>query len=257
MIGLLREIRDQHGTSILFISHDLGLVVDFCDRVYVMYAGKIVEEGRVEDVFDYPAHPYTRALIEATPSLVRAKSDLERHSRTGPGARRIRRGMPVPQSLRLCQSRSATAARPTSHCSSRAHIGALLVCRRDLRWRFSSSTASSKASRSEDCSRLTATALAVKNVNLTVAPGETLGIVGESGSGKSTLLRMVLRLTKPTSGTILFKGKDVWAASGRELFAMRREIQAIFQDPASSFNPRQRIGAILEAPLDVHGIGDA
>jgi ABC-type glutathione transport system ATPase component len=97
---------------------------------------------------------------------------------------------------------------------------------------------------------------AVNNVNLSVAAGETLGIVGESGSGKSTLLRMALRLTKPSSGTILFKGKDVWAASRAELFAMRREIQAIFQDPASSFNPRHRIGEILEAPLAVHGQGD-
>jgi ABC-type glutathione transport system ATPase component len=97
---------------------------------------------------------------------------------------------------------------------------------------------------------------AVNNVTLSVAAGETLGIVGESGSGKSTLLRMVLRLTKPSSGTILFKGRDVWTASRAELFAMRREIQAIFQDPASSFNPRQRIGEILDAPLAVHGQGD-
>jgi oligopeptide/dipeptide ABC transporter ATP-binding protein len=76
VIGLLREIRDQHGTSILFVSHDLGLVVDFCDRVYVMYAGKIVEEGKVEDVFHHPAHPYTRALIEATPSLSEPRAVL-------------------------------------------------------------------------------------------------------------------------------------------------------------------------------------
>ena len=96
---------------------------------------------------------------------------------------------------------------------------------------------------------------AVDNVNVTVNQGETLGIVGESGSGKSTILRMILRLAKPTTGKILFKEKDVWAASGNELFAMRREIQAIFQDPASSFNPRQRIGDILEAPLEVHKVG--
>ena len=76
VIGLLREIRDQHGTSILFVSHDLGLVVDFCDRVYVMYAGNIVEEGTVEDVFHHPAHPYTRALIEATPSLSEPRAVL-------------------------------------------------------------------------------------------------------------------------------------------------------------------------------------
>jgi ABC-type oligopeptide transport system ATPase subunit len=98
--------------------------------------------------------------------------------------------------------------------------------------------------------------MAVNKVSLTVNSGETLGIVGESGSGKSTLLRMILRLTKPTAGTILFRGKDVWKASGPELFDIRRHIQAIFQDPASSFNPRHRIGAILEAPLEVHRQGD-
>jgi len=100
-----------------------------------------------------------------------------------------------------------------------------------------------------------ATSLAVTNVSLAVAPGETLGIVGESGSGKSTILRMILRLTRPSAGRVTFKGKDIWAASGRELFAIRREIQAIFQDPTSSFNPRHRIGAILETPLIVHGLG--
>src|SRR6185295_6525734 len=77
-----------------------------------------------------------------------------------------------------------------------------------------------------------APSLAVSNVTLSIKPGETLGIVGESGSGKSTILRMILRLAKPTTGKILFKGSDVWAASGTDLFAMRREIQAIFQDPA-------------------------
>ena len=92
-------------------------------------------------------------------------------------------------------------------------------------------------------------------VNISIAAGQALGIVGESGSGKSTLLRMMLRLVRPTSGRILFKGQDLWTLRGGELLAVRREIQAIFQDPASSFNPRQRIGDILLAPLDVHNIG--
>ena len=97
--------------------------------------------------------------------------------------------------------------------------------------------------------------LVLEDVTLSVAAGQTLGIVGESGSGKSTLLRCILRLIRPNSGQILFEGQDVWSLKGSDLLAMRRKIQAVFQDPASSFNPRQRIGSILRAPLDVHGIG--
>jgi ABC-type glutathione transport system ATPase component len=96
---------------------------------------------------------------------------------------------------------------------------------------------------------------AVKDVSLSVRAGETMGIVGESGSGKSTLLRMVLRLIQPTSGEILYRGRDVWLAGRAELMNFRREVQAVFQDPASSFNPRQTIGAILAAPLEVHRQG--
>ncbi len=99
-------------------------------------------------------------------------------------------------------------------------------------------------------------AKAVNDVTLAVERGETLGIVGESGSGKSTLLRMILRLIRPTGGTVTIDGRDVWGASGSDLKGVRRGMQAIFQDPASSFNPRQSIGAILAAPLEVHGIGD-
>ncbi|MBV9559140.1 MAG: ABC transporter ATP-binding protein [Bradyrhizobium sp.] len=96
---------------------------------------------------------------------------------------------------------------------------------------------------------------AVDRISLEVRPGETLGIVGESGSGKSTLLRMMLRLIRPTAGIIRFDGRDIWTLSGGEILALRRQIQAVFQDPASSFNPRHSIGSLLSAPLEVHGIG--
>ena len=102
-----------------------------------------------------------------------------------------------------------------------------------------------------------APAPAVNDVSLTVREGATLGIVGESGSGKSTLLRMVLRLLRPTTGEIRYRGRDVWSLTRHDLMELRREVQPIFQDPASSFNPRQTIGAILSAPLEVHGEGDA
>ena len=97
---------------------------------------------------------------------------------------------------------------------------------------------------------------AVDDVSLHVAPGETLGVVGESGSGKTTLLRMVLRLLRPSTGTIEVEERDIWSLPRRDLKAFRRRIQPIFQNPASSFNPRQSIGSILAAPLEVHGIGD-
>jgi ABC-type glutathione transport system ATPase component len=96
---------------------------------------------------------------------------------------------------------------------------------------------------------------AVDHVTLDVQPGETLGIVGESGSGKSTLLRLILRLLRPTSGHILLEGRDIWAMSRDDLRYARRRMQAVFQDPSSSFNPRQSIGAILAAPLEVHSVG--
>jgi peptide/nickel transport system ATP-binding protein len=96
---------------------------------------------------------------------------------------------------------------------------------------------------------------AVDDVTLDVRSGETLGIVGESGSGKSTLLRLILRLVRPTAGRVLFEGTDIWSLSSASVRGVRRRMQAVFQDPTSSFNPRQRIGAILLAPLEVHDIG--
>jgi peptide/nickel transport system ATP-binding protein len=97
---------------------------------------------------------------------------------------------------------------------------------------------------------------AVDNVNLSLERGQTLGIVGESGSGKSTLLRMVLRLVRPSEGSIRIDGQEIWSLNRTELKTLRRKVQPIFQNPASSFNPRQTIGAILSAPLEVHDIGD-
>lgn len=96
---------------------------------------------------------------------------------------------------------------------------------------------------------------AVDGVSFRVRSGETLGIVGESGSGKSTLLRIVLRLIRPDQGNVLFEGRNVWSLSRTELRSVRRRMQAVFQDPASSFNPRQTLGTLLSAPLEVHGIG--
>ncbi len=103
--------------------------------------------------------------------------------------------------------------------------------------------------------RAAGTPPAVNAVSLRVEAGQTLGIVGESGSGKSTLLRILLRLVRPSAGRALFDGRDVWSMHGQELLALRRQVQAVFQDPMSSFNPRQSVASILAAPLEVHRIG--
>jgi oligopeptide transport system ATP-binding protein len=97
---------------------------------------------------------------------------------------------------------------------------------------------------------------AVDAVDLEVQAGETMGIVGESGSGKSTLLRIIVRLLRPSAGRVLFEGRDIGGLRGRELRAVRRRMQVVFQDPSASFNPRQSIGTALAAPLEVHGLGD-
>jgi peptide/nickel transport system ATP-binding protein len=97
---------------------------------------------------------------------------------------------------------------------------------------------------------------ALREVDLAVEAGETMGVVGESGSGKSTLLRIILRLLPPTSGVVRFAGRDIGALRGRELHALRRRMQVVFQDPTASFNPRQSIGRLLTAPLEVHDLGD-
>jgi ABC-type glutathione transport system ATPase component len=99
------------------------------------------------------------------------------------------------------------------------------------------------------------TVAAVDRVDLDVLPGETLGIVGESGSGKSTLLRLMLRLLRPSAGSVLLSGRDMGQLTGRELRGLRRQIQAVFQDPTSSFNPRRTVGGALLAPLEVHEVG--
>ncbi len=98
-------------------------------------------------------------------------------------------------------------------------------------------------------------ARALNQVDIEVAPGETLGIVGESGSGKSTLLRIILCLLRPSSGRVLFEGRDIARLGGRELRAMRRRMQVVFQDPTASFNPRHSVGTALMAPLEVHDVG--
>lgn len=204
--GLTREL----GTSVLMITHDLGVAADRADRILVMNAGSIVEEGTPETVLRAPEHPYTKSLIAAAPSLTAA----------------------------------ATAA-ATAVVTVSPSVGEVVLRAEHLVKDFEVPDASGRKTAFR----------AVDDVSLSVGPGETLGVVGESGSGKTTVARMLLRLTRPTSGRILLDGTDVTAARGPELRALRQQVQYVFQNPYTSLNPKMTVGDIVADPLRSFGTG--
>src|SRR5439155_368405 len=181
-LGLLKELQQRHRFAMIFVTHNLGIVARTCDRVAVMYAGRIVEIGPVRRIFTQPAHPYTRALLESIPRFV------------------VRRGA--------------------------------------LGWS-------------------TGLVRAVDSVSFEIPAGSTLGLVGESGCGKTTTSKLILALEKPTAGSIRFEGRDVSTLGGEGERAYRRSVQAVFQDPFASLDPRMRVGTIVAEPLVINADLDA
>ncbi|MFE4951254.1 dipeptide ABC transporter ATP-binding protein [Leifsonia sp. NPDC056665] len=206
---LTREL----GTTVLLITHDLGLAAERADRVVVMHRGRVVEAGPSREVLLRPAHPYTRSLVEAAPSVA-----------AGP--------------LRATDRRLAAAAQATPSTPAIAVSGLTKVYR-------------------VRSGGLRSTALtAVDGVSFTVPRGTTTALVGESGSGKSTVAKLILRLEEPTSGRVAIDGQDTGALNVREVFALRRRMQPVFQDPYGSLDPLRSVGASIAEPLAVHRVGD-
>ncbi|RJL47752.1 ABC transporter ATP-binding protein [Pectobacterium carotovorum] len=233
ILALLDNLRREFSMSLLLITHDLGLVAQWADRVAVMYAGQKVEEAQAADLFQSsthrfsPKHSYTRGLLATSLHM-----DQDRHYRTH----------------RLAEIHHAqtdegfTLLTPPSliHRATDTNQSPLLSLK-NIHTRYS--TAQGKV-------------LAVDDVSLTILPGETLGLVGESGCGKSTLSKTILRLLPPSHGQIVFDGQDITTLKESRLKALRQRVQMIFQDPYASLNPRHSIQHILETPLIVHGLGD-
>ncbi len=209
----LETMTRDSGTSVLMITHDLGVAADRADRILVMHQGRIVEQGTPEQVLGSPEHPYTRSLIEAAPSLA------------------------------VAGGRPAAAAQPPA--APAGPQAAVVLAAEHLVKEFQVPDGAGRKS----------AFLAVNDVSLTVARGETLGLVGESGSGKTTAARMLLRLVEPTSGRVLVDGQDVTAARGPALRRLRQEIQYVFQNPYTSLNPRLTVGDIIAEPLRSFGVG--
>jgi peptide/nickel transport system ATP-binding protein len=247
ILDMMYELRSSIDASVIFITHDLGVIAEVADRVVVMYKGKIVEQGTVYEIFTNPQHPYTNSLLACRPPLdFRMKklpvvSDFMESIQDEAGNNFISEKKVSIEDLvsKLKISDSITQKRYEALTSQQPILEVI-----DLKTHFPAAK--------NFFGKVSAFVKAVDGVSLQVYPGETLGLVGESGCGKTTLGRSILRLAEATSGKVLFEGKDILKMNPRELKSIRKDMQIIFQDPYSSLNPRMTIGNAIMEPMQVH-----
>ena len=278
VLDSLQRAREELGSAMILISHDLGLIGERADRVNVMYNGRIVEAGTTTETLANPKHPYTIGLLASRPTLARRRrlepipgappnsSDVTAGCAFAPrcGLRHDRCDREVPVLLRIggdtasvaCyyaetseSSRQITSDSDAGSVSSESGVpdrtGAAVLSVVELVKDF--------GKRSKLFSRASPALRAVDSVSFRIAEGTTLALVGESGSGKSTVARAVLRLIEATSGCVEFRGSDVGALRGRQLRRFRARAQLVQQDPYSALNPRMTVGEAISEPLRIHG----
>ena len=285
ILDLMRELQRESHTSMMFITHDLAVVNEMCDRVNVMYSGRIVEQGTTYQLFSDPKHPYSWGLFDSIPRIEDERGvRLTPIKGQPPNLARMPRGCKFNPRCPYAFDRCFEEEPPLIPLAS----GQTVRC-----WLYDNSDrpeldpeVQAKAQRIEiergaavestmDLSqpilevqhlkkyfpitkgvfqRTVGYVQAVDDITFTLHRGETLGLVGESGCGKSTAGRTILRLLDPTGGVVRFGGQDLAHIAGKELKEMRRRMQIIFQDPFSSLNPRRTVGSILAQPLKLHNI---
>ena len=225
VLRILRELCSDLKVSVIFVSHDLGLVAELADRVVVMYRGKVVEQNTTASIFSNPQHPYVKALIACRPTL---DNKFDR----------------LPTVDDFLNPASGPHSKPSGrpHTNKSLDTSSKLLEAKNIVVEFSSPKQSIRA---------------VNDVSISILQGTTHGLVGESGSGKTTLGRTLLSLIRKTSGEIMFKGKPVDANEKHNELNLRKSIQIIFQDPYASLNPRLTIEQTLLEPLIVHQIGNS
>jgi peptide/nickel transport system ATP-binding protein len=285
ILELMKDLSRRLDIALIIITHNLGVVARYADRVNVMYAARIIEQGTADDVFLRPCHPYTLGLMRSVPRLDMPRGQsLETIEGLPPDLRSPPAGCRFaprcPHRIEVCNQdpalrevgaghrsacwradeiaagtlvASVSPATPAASAKAAADVAAnevaaepLLVVDR-LRKYFAI-----KAAGAGFLSSKSATVKAVDDVSFSIAAGETLGLVGESGCGKTTVGRTILKLEEPTGGTIRFAGADITHRSAQGMREVRRKIQVIFQDPYSSLNPRMTVGQIIGEPLSVY-----
>ena len=254
ILDLLRELRDKRGMSMIFITHDLGVIAEIADSVAVMYQGKVVESGEVLQIFSHPQHPYTKGLLACRPRLeghlqyLPTVSDFMEVVTTARGEVQIQEKTTDFRDAiaGVLEKDNIATAEKQAQRAIELQSKSPLVSVRDLQVGFPERGVFGRAKRY---------IMAVNGVSFDVYPGETLGLVGESGCGKSTLARTLIRLIEPMSGEVQFEGEDISHLKGKRLRQLRREMQIIFQNPFSSLDPRMKIGETVMEPLLIHDKG--
>jgi len=237
ILKLMQKLQKSDNLSMIFISHDLGVVSEVSDYIAVMHNGNVVEYGEAQEILNNPKDPYTKGLLACRPPmdfrLKRLPIVKEFLDGTWSDDADFKQKLVVTQEERESHLKEIYSHEPLLKVE---HLKTWFPLKKGI------------------FNRVYDHVKAVDDVSLDVYPGETLGLVGESGCGKTTLGRSILRLVEPSEGKIIFEGKDVMSLSGNDLREYRKHAQIVFQDPYSSLNPKMRIGDAIAEPMLVHGL---